>query len=92
LEKARVKVTIFDREYQIVSGVDPDYITKAAAYLDKKMREVAENFPGVSENRVAVLAALNITDELFRSDNIEQIESDLEDTIVRLNRDLSKIL
>lgn len=87
-----MKVTIFDREYSILSGVDPGYINKAAAYLDSKMREVAGNFPGVSENRVAVLAALNITDELFKSDRDKPMESDAEERIIRLARQLSDIL
>lgn len=92
MEKARVKVSIFDREYSIVSEVDPDYINKAAAYVDSKMREVAKNFPNVSENRVAVLAALNITDELFKSDGSKYDDSDVEERIVRLARLLSESL
>jgi len=87
-----VKVTIFGREYSILSEVDPDYITKAAVYLDSRMREVAENFPNVSENRVAVLAALNITDELFRSDRGNPEQSDAEEKIIRLTQKLSEIL
>ncbi len=92
LEKAKVKVTIFGREYSIVSEVDPDYINKAADFLDSRMREVAENFPNASENRVAVLAALNITDELFRSDTNNPEESDSEKVVIRLTQKLSEIL
>lgn len=87
-----MKVTIFGREYSILSEVDPDYITKAAAYLDSRMREVAESFPNVPENRIAVLAALNITDELFRSGRGKPENSDLEKRIVRLTQKLSDIL
>lgn len=85
-----MKVTIFGREYSILSDVDPDYIIKAASYLDSRMREVAENFPNISENRVAVLAALNITDELFRSDKGGPESSDTEERIIRLTQMLSK--
>ncbi|MEE9553355.1 MAG: cell division protein ZapA [candidate division Zixibacteria bacterium] len=92
MEKAKVKVTIFGREYSIVSEVDPDYINKAADFLDSRMREVAENFPNASENRVAVLAALNITDELFRSDTNNPEESDSEKVVIRLTQKLSEIL
>lgn len=87
-----MKVTIFGREYSILSEVDPDYIIRAADYLDSKMREVAENFPNVSENRVAVLAALNITDELFRSARENPEKSDTEERIIRLTQKLSEIL
>ena len=87
-----MKVAIFGREYNIVSEVDPDYINKAADYLDSKMREVAENFPNASENRVAVLAALNITDELFRLETNNPENADSEQTIIRLTKKLSEIL
>jgi len=92
LNKAKVKVTIFGREYSIVSEVDPDYIIKAAAHLDSRMREVAESFPGASENRVAVLAALNITDELFKSRGKIAPGSDSEEDIVRLTKKLAEVL
>lgn len=87
-----MKVAIFGREYNILSEVDPDYINKAADYLDSKMREVAENFPNASENRVAVLAALNITDELFRSEMNNPENADSDQTIIRLTKKLSEII
>ncbi len=87
-----MKVTIFDREYSIVSEVDPDYIIKAANYLDARMREVAESFPSASENRVAVLAALNITDELFKSESRKPLKPDSDDRLIRLTLKLAEIL
>ena len=65
MEKNRVVVTIFGKQYGIMSEVSPEYTKEAAAYLDGKMKEIAKNYPNISESRVAVLAALNITDELF---------------------------
>ena len=87
-----MKVTIFGRDYEIVSEVDPDYISKAANYLDSRMREVAQSFPNASENRVAVLAALNITDELFKSENNSPPEYDSETDIIRLTKKLAEII
>jgi cell division protein ZapA len=92
MEKNRVLVTIFGKEYSLVSEVDPDYIRKAAAYLDSKMREVSENYPNIPESRVAVLAALNIADELFRSrESIEGLP-DQEQHLRELTRILSEVL
>jgi cell division protein ZapA len=87
-----VTVTIFGRQYSIKSEVDPDHIEKAAAYLDSKMQEIADSYPNISENRIAVLAALNITYELSRSprDPGEQIAT--EDIIIRLTQKLSDVL
>ncbi len=57
-----VRVEIFDQGYNL-RGTDPDYILKLAAYVDIKMRAVAEQTHTVDSARLAVLAALNIADE-----------------------------
>ncbi|HEY1464019.1 MAG TPA: cell division protein ZapA [Terriglobales bacterium] len=58
-----VRVEIFDQAYNL-RGSDPDYILKLADYVDSKMRAVAEQTHTVDTSRVAVLAALNIADEI----------------------------
>jgi cell division protein ZapA len=88
MEKNRVIVTIFGKEYSLVSEVDPDYIRKTAGYLDSQMREVSKNYPNIPESRIAVLAALNIVDELFRC---RESIKDLPDKEQAL-RDLARML
>jgi cell division protein ZapA len=92
MEKNRVVVSIYGKEYSLVSEVDPEYIKKAAGYLDSKMKEVAGNYPNIPESRVAVLAALNIADELFKCrqelEGLPSIESQLD----VLTRKLSEAL
>lgn len=61
-----VKVTIFGSEYAIRGDTDPEYIRQVAQYVDAKMREVDEATSVKSSLKVAILAALNIADELFR--------------------------
>jgi cell division protein ZapA len=61
-----VKVTIFGAEYAIRGDSDPEYIRHVAEYVDSKMREVDESTSVNSSLKVAILAALNIADELFR--------------------------
>jgi len=92
MEKNRVVVSIFGKEYSLVAGVDPEYIKKAAQYLDLKMREVAESYPNITEARVAVLAALNIADELFRCREDLEGSPDMERRISDLARRLSEAL
>lgn len=58
-----VRVEIFDQAYNL-RGTDAEYILKLAEYVDTKMRSVAERTHTVDTSRVAVLAALNIADEL----------------------------
>jgi cell division protein ZapA len=58
-----VSVDIYDQVYHL-RGVDPEHIGKLAALVDSKMRAVSSHGSTVDSLRVAVLAALNIADEL----------------------------
>jgi len=92
MEKIRVIVSIFGKEYSIASEVGPEYIQRAAEYLDMKMKEVSGNFPNISEAKIAVLAALNITDELFRSKDGTKYNPEDEKLIGDLVKKLAKVL
>jgi cell division protein ZapA len=59
-----VTVEIYDQTYHL-HGQDPAYIEKLAEIVDAKMRAVASHGATVDSLRVAVLAALNIADELL---------------------------
>lgn len=60
-----VKIDIYDQSYNVNSGENEEYVKELAAYVDSKMREIAEATRMVDSLKVAVLAALNITDELL---------------------------
>ena len=60
---AAVAVEIYDQVYHL-RGTDPDYIARLAASVDSKMRAVSAHGGTVDSLRVAVLAAINIADEL----------------------------
>ena len=60
-----ISVDIYDQTYNLRAS-DSDYIQKLAAMVDGKMRAVSANGNTVDSLRVAVLAALNIADELLR--------------------------
>ena len=67
-EDNQIKITIFGQEYSVKAPVDPTYIKKIAEYVDTKMREVQSGFSSTqSSNRIAILSAMNITDELFNA-------------------------
>lgn len=58
-----VTVEIYDQTYHLY-GQNPDHIRELAATVDSKMRAVASEGRTVDSLRVAVLAALNLADEL----------------------------
>ena len=61
-----ITVKIFGREYKIKGHADKDYIEEMAKYVDEKMRELSGNSSLPSQDTLAILAALNIADELFQ--------------------------
>lgn len=62
----RAVVQIFDEEYVVKGGSSVEEIERIAEYVDRRMRQVAGRNPRLSRADVAVLAALNITEELFK--------------------------
>lgn len=62
---SQVEVEIFDQSYS-VRGADPEHVKAVAAFVDKEMREVSRASGAVDSVRIAVLAALNIADELIQ--------------------------
>jgi cell division protein ZapA len=59
-------VHIYDQAYHL-TGQNPGHIHKLAELVDSKMRAVASQGRTVDSLRVAVLAALNLADELYRA-------------------------
>ena len=62
-EAGAVVVEIYDQVYQL-RGTDSAHIERLANVVDSKMRAVSAHGATVDSLRVAVLAALNIADEL----------------------------
>jgi len=61
-----VRVNIYGQEYTVKSKAERDYIISVANYVNEKMEEVETSLRTVQTPiRVAILAAMNITDELF---------------------------
>ena len=82
----QIKITIFGQEYSVKAPADPTYIKKIAEYVDIKMREVQSGFSSTqSSNRIAILSAMNITDELFNAKKQGDSESnEVEEKITSL--------
>jgi cell division protein ZapA len=65
-EKTKVTAVIYGEEYVVKGYAKPGYIEGIAAYVDKKMRLIGQKNSHLSTSKVAVLAALNIADELYK--------------------------
>jgi cell division protein ZapA len=65
--RSAVRVTIGGEEYTVKSELPPEYTREVAAYLDAALTRVRDTMPTVETHKAAILAALAITDELFRA-------------------------
>ncbi len=61
-----VKVRIHGEEYTLRTDEEPDHVVEVAAYLDRAIQRVAEAGGVIESDRAAILAALQITDELYK--------------------------
>lgn len=84
--KTVVKVSIVGDEYSIRSDETPEHTREVAAYLDKAIRKVMQNGP-VDTHKAAILAALQITDELFKArDGSEELTGALKQLSAEVRR------
>jgi cell division protein ZapA len=62
-----VKVQIVGEEYTIRSDASPEHTRAVAQYVDHAIKRVLNTTPVVETHKAAILAALQITDELFKA-------------------------
>jgi cell division protein ZapA len=83
---ARVSVRLLDREYQVACAAEErSDLLDSAEYLDAKMREVRDTGKVVGVDRIAVISALNIANELIKMRrNGSSVDADLVAKLQRL--------
>ena len=76
---SRVSVRLLDREYQVACPAEErSDLLDSAEYLDGKMREIRDSGKVVGLDRIAVIAALNLANELIKvRKNGTVVEGDL---------------
>ena len=88
-----IPVEISGQRYPIRSSLEPEYVARLAQYVDEKMRAASESTPTGDSLRLAVLAALNIADELFRCRDANHARSgELAERAGELERLLDRVL
>lgn len=90
--KSVVQVQILGQQLSIRGEADQAYILGVAGYVDRKMREITEKLPVASLSKVAILASLNIADELFKERaSRERDGADQDDHARRLSAVISRL-
>lgn len=79
-----VSVTILDRKYQFACTPDErKHLVEAARTLDERMKEIREAGRLMSLERIALQAALNLSDELLKMQRIEEQREQRIDNRIR---------
>jgi len=65
-KKYKVTVAVFGENYSLKSDIELDQVSKIAALVDERMKKIAQANLCLSPNRVAVLAALTLAEELLQ--------------------------
>ena len=66
MEKRKTVVRVAGKDYTIASIDPPEHVQRVGVYVDRKMQEI-ETASHLPSNMVAILASLNIADELLKS-------------------------
>lgn len=89
-EQHTVRVHILDKDYQVTCPAEQrEALIESARYLDQQMRSIRQSGKVIGIERIAVMAALNITHELIQQG--QQSEKGSLDLHERLRRLTSKI-
>jgi cell division protein ZapA len=93
-------VIILGRDYKIRTTEGEDFVREVAAYVDGMMNRISSKMSAGTTSQIAVLAALNIAEELFRErrnghapapmgDDIEHV--DVNDRVLALIHRLDEL-
>lgn len=88
-KKTVVKVPIGSDEYTLRSDRPEEYTRAVAEHVDRALKDVLSAGSMVETHKAAILAALAITDELFR---VRQSQRDMGDRLRALTVELSRLL
>ncbi|SMC20902.1 cell division protein ZapA [Clostridium acidisoli DSM 12555] len=90
-----VTVRVNNKEYQLVGDEKEEYLHTVGNYVDKKIKNIMENNPKLSTSEAAILTAMNLADELYKSNEYNEKLSDeveeLKNKANSLNKEISNL-
>ena len=79
-------INLLGVEYSVTGYDDPEYLQQVAGLVDQHMRQLSQLYSDASHLRNAILAALNLADELLRTRRqLEQYREEASD----INREIT---
>jgi len=90
---SHTEVRIFGATYHVRGSDDSGYLQELADLVDGKMREIAKQVATTDMARIAILAALNLADELFQAQKRQEGERDeIKEKAAELAEELTQAL
>lgn len=85
--KNKLKVTIHNRDYTLISDETKEYTDRLASALNLKIKSLLSKCPSLSVTDAAVICALDVSDELAKANaNVENIRSQIKDYVEEAGR------
>lgn len=93
LPSTTTSVEIFGAVYQVRGTDDGGYLQGLAELVDRRMRDIAQHVASGDTARIAILAALNLADELFRLQRAQEEERvEIREKMAELTQELARAL
>jgi len=90
---SHTEVRIFGATYHVRGSDESGYLQELADLVDGKMHEVARHVATTDMARIAILAALNLADELFQAQKRQEGERDeIKEKAAELAEELTQAL
>ena len=94
MSQTKISVRILNKEYQFACEEEErSSLLSAADHLDKAMTEIKNNNGTMSSDKITLMAALNISHELIKSQSINQhYDIEVLSTVKKLNDKLEQAM
>ena len=90
---AATEVEIFGSVYHVRGEKQPEYLHSLAEMVDRKMREIGQHVSTVNTSKIAILAALNLADELVQCRTQQEGErADFDGKVAELAGKLDQVV
>jgi cell division protein ZapA len=88
-DREMVEVRILGETYALRSDTSAEYTQRVAEHVDRMAREIREESGVMDQKKIAILAALAVTDQLFRMrDGVEVVKGLAEKRAERLTGEI----
>ncbi len=94
MSQTKISVRILNRDYQFACQEDErTSLLSAADHLDNTMREIKDNNSTMANDKIVLMAAMNIAHDLIKAQNLNhQYDTEVLSSVKKLNAKLEQAL